>query len=88
MGRKADTGPDPDAAPDTDGAQDSRQIGHYFDQTVFDLHYTVMMARARRLALEAELAAQGIVIDPDTGTVRVTPPEAEPDPAAETPEKP
>ena len=76
MGRKAETGPDTDAAPADDRQPDLRQIGHYFDQTVFDLHYTIMMARARRLALEAELAAQGIIIDPDTGAVQVTPPDS------------
>ena len=42
------------------------------EQTVFDLHNTLLIARSRRLALEARLAALGIRIDPDTGAVRLT----------------
>jgi hypothetical protein len=57
--------PAPRTAPD---------IGHYFDQSVFDLQYTLLMAQARRLALEADLAAQGITVDPVTGEVTLTAP--------------
>lgn len=67
---------DPDALADADLAR-TRQIsdvGHYFDQTVFDLQYTLLRAQARRLALEADLAAQGIRIDPHTGVVSLSAP--------------
>lgn len=37
--------------------------GHYFDQTIFDLHYRLLAARAQRLSLEASLAATGFDVD-------------------------
>lgn len=56
---------DPEAEPQR------RQPGHYFDQTIFDLHYSLQSARARRMALEGDLAELGIEIDPVTGEVRL-----------------
>jgi hypothetical protein len=50
-----------------------RETGHYFDQTIFDAHYALQSARARNLALESDLAAMGVTIDPETGIVRIAP---------------
>lgn len=47
-------------------------IGHYFDQTVFDLHMTLQQWRAGQMAAEMELQALGVSVDPDTGKVTVS----------------
>lgn len=44
-------------------------IGHYFDQSVFDLQYTLLVARTRNMALDDDLAALGVTVDPETGEV-------------------
>ncbi|MBU9699424.1 hypothetical protein GU927_016375 [Rhodobacteraceae bacterium HSP-20] len=46
----------PDAGPDAG-------MGHYFDQSVFDLHYRLLAAKAQRLALEARFDAEGFAVD-------------------------
>lgn len=50
----------------------SADIGHYFDQTVFDLQYTLLMARTRNMALDERLTSLGVVVDSRTGEVRLT----------------
>ena len=52
-----------------DDAPKRQQTGHYFDQTIFDLHYSLQSARARRMALEDDLARMGVSVDPLTGEV-------------------
>lgn len=49
------------------------EIGHYFDQSVFDLHMTMQQWRAGQLAIEMELKALGVSVDTETGKVTVTP---------------
>ena len=56
---------------DPDQGPRRRLPGHYFDQTIFDLHYSLQGARARRMAMEEDLARLGIEIDPATGEVRL-----------------
>lgn len=65
---------DPTAGPVQDTQRDASDVGHYFDQTVFDLQYTLLKAKARRMSLEADLARLGIEVDPQTGEVRLIPP--------------
>ncbi|MEY4984193.1 MAG: hypothetical protein RIR62_2459 [Pseudomonadota bacterium] len=50
-------------------APQRRDTGHYFDQTIFDLHYRLQSARAHRMALEEDLSKLGISVDPVTGAV-------------------
>lgn len=54
-----------------DAASRRRETGHYFDQTIFDAHYSLQAARARSMALEADLAAMGVSVDPETGIVKI-----------------
>lgn len=56
-----------------DPAPKRRETGHYFDQTIFDLHYSLQSARARRMALEDDLAKMGVSVDPVTGEVTFSP---------------
>lgn len=49
------------------------EIGHYFDQCVFDLHMTMQQWRAGQMAMEMELKALGVSVDTETGKVTVTP---------------
>lgn len=57
---------------DPDPGPHRPQPGHYFDQTIFDLHYRMQAARAQNMALEADLAKLGITVDPETGEVRLS----------------
>lgn len=59
-------------APDGEAPR-RRETGHYFDQTIFDLHYSLQSARARRMALEEDLARMGVSVDPVTGEVTFSP---------------
>lgn len=54
-----------------DDAERRHETGHYFDQTIFDAHYSLQAARARSMALEADLAAMGVSVDPETGIVKI-----------------
>lgn len=52
--------------------QDKRQlseVGHYFDQVHFDLHYQRLARRAEAAEMARELEAWGVSIDPITGAV-------------------
>lgn len=57
-----------------DDAPRRKEPGHYFDQTIFDLHYSLQSARARRMALEDDLAKMGVTVDPVSGEVTFSPP--------------
>lgn len=55
--------------------QDDRQmgeVGHYFDQVHFDLHYQRLARRAEAAAMVNELDALGVSVDPVTGQVTIT----------------
>lgn len=68
--------PDAPCAPPDAGPVDDRghlDFGHYFDQSILDMHYMIQMMRARQL--EADLAAEveGFRVDPATGKVTFLP---------------
>lgn len=48
------------------------EVGHYFDQVHFDLHYQRLARRAEAAAMDNELDALGVSVDPVTGQVTVT----------------
>ena len=58
------------AARDPDNRQMS-EVGHYFDQVHFDIHYQRLARRAEGAAMARELEALGVSVDPITGSVSV-----------------
>lgn len=59
---EGDKAPEPGRNPATD-------IGHYFDQGIFERQQSLLAARAATLALNDELIRLGVEIDPHTGEV-------------------